>query len=452
MASGNNLKTPPAPKGHWLWGHSKNIIKDPLRYPVEAALNYKPICRLQLGIMTIYVTANVDCIKQVFLSHTENFVKGPGYKTLSFLGGNGLLSSEGDFWKKQRRLAQPAFHKDKLKGFLQTFIDCSNDIAIKWQQYDKGEVYPISQEMGELTLRITGKTLFGIDLYKEAASVPNDVKSTLLFLNKRIYGFPKYPIRWPLHSHTEFYRHKKRLDKVIYKIIDERIMGHTSGDDLLQTFLDTTDAETGEKMSREHLRDEVMTLFLAGYETSSVALAWVWYVLWKHEKVRTKFINELNSVIGDGAVKPEHIMQLAYTKSIVEETLRLYPPAYNLPRQLVKDMEMEGYRLKRGSIVLTSIFALHRNPDYWPNPETFDPDRFNNTNADKIVKASYMPFGLGQRICIGNNFALLEIVAVMAVLGRKFILTPQEGYEPHMIPSITTNIFKGMPMHIHCTM
>jgi len=384
----------------------------------------------------------------VFLTHTENFTKGPGYKTLSFLGGNGLLSSEGDFWKKQRRLAQPAFHKDKLKGFIKTFIDCSNDMAEKWKGYKENEAYKMSQEMGELTLRITGKTLFGIDLYEEASTVPPDVKGTLLFLNKRIYGFPKYPIRWPLPSHQQFYEHKKRLDKVIYKIIDERLSGQTSGDDLLQTFLETKDLDTGETMSREQLRDEVMTLFLAGFETSSVALSWTWYAISQNPSVKEKFLEELNRVIGGGEVKPEHIMQLSYTKSIVEETLRLYPPAYNLPRQLSKDMDMQGYKLKKGGIVVTSIYALHRNPDYWQNPEEFNPDRFHTHNADKLVKGAYIPFGLGQRICIGNGFAILEIVAALAVLGRHFNPKPVEGYKPEMIPSITTNISEGMPMHI----
>jgi len=442
------MKSPPSPPAHWLWGHTKMMFKDPMEFPVYTALHYKPVCQLNVAGMKMYITANIECVKQIFVNQTENFVKGPAFKTLSLLGGNGLLNSEGDFWKRQRRLAQPAFHKEKLKGFLHTFIECSKDFALKWKKYNEQDIYKISFEMGELTLKITGKTLFSIDLSKEATSIPPDVKESLLFLNKRIYSVPRYPIGWPLPSHKRFFQNKKRLDEVVYKIIDEHMKETIPAEDLLQTFLDATDLDTGEKMSREHLRDEVITLFLAGFETTSIGLTWVWYMLSQHDHVRKKFIEELDRIIGKSEVKPEHIMQLTYTRALVDETLRLYPPAYYVTRQLVKDTDMHGYHLKKGCIILTSILGLHKNPDYWQNPDQFDPERFTVKNQPNIIKGSYMPFGTGQRLCIGNQFALMEMVSVLAVLGRQFFLRPASGYIPQMIPSITTNISEGMPMHI----
>lgn len=440
-----NSASPPA---HWLWGHSKMIFNDPLQFTADSALKYKPLCRLRFGTKNIYVTASAESVQHVFLTHIDHFKKGPNYKRLSLLAGNGLIMSEGDFWKRQRRLAQPGFHREKIKGFLQTFIDCSYDMAGKWDSYREEDLHKISEEMSELTLKIIGKTLFGIDLYSESTSVPPDVKKVLLFLNKRNYAFPRFPLNWPLAAHKDYFQRKRRLDEVVFKIIDERVKGITQGDDILQMFLDSVDAETGEKMARDHIRDEIMTMFLAGFETSSVALTWVWYVLSQNDEVQKKFRDELRRVTGNDKVRPEHIMKLTYTMQLVEETLRLYPPVFTIPRQVAKDIRMHGHLLRKGSVLLTSIIALHRNPDYWENPEQFDPERFSPENREKIIKNAYIPFGTGQRICIGNQFALLEMVTALAVLGKRFFLIPKTSYVPKMIPAITTNVSEGMPMHI----
>lgn len=449
MASDSNqLPLPPAPPAHWLWGHAKMMFNNPLQFSADCASDYFPVCRLRFVYRSIFITADIDCARQIFLTETDNFWKGKNYQILSLIAGKGLITSEGDFWKRQRRLAQPGFHKEKLRGFVQTFIDSSYELAEKWEQYNPDECRSISAEMSELTLRIIGKTLFSQDLFDESSSVPPDVKQVLRFLNKRNYAFPRYPISWPLPSHKAYARQKKRLDDVVFKIIDERIQGITQGEDLLQLFLEATDAETGEKMNRVDIRDEIMTMFLAGFETSSVALTWTLYLISQHPEVREKFLKELQLITGEDKVRPEHIMQLTYTRQILEEAMRLFPPVFTIPRQLMHAMDMKGYRLPKGSLVLTSIYAIHRSPRYWQEPEKFDPDRFSPENADKIEKGAYMPFGLGQRMCIGNQFALLEMVSALAVLGRKYELFPKEGYVPEMIPAITTNVSEGMPMYI----
>jgi cytochrome P450 len=451
MASDAKLKTVVSPPGHWFWGHAKLIFNDPINYVKDVSIKYSPLCKIRVLNRPVYITADTDCARQIFLSGTNDFEKGQNYKRMSLVIGNGLIASEGEFWKRQRRLAQPGFHREKIRSFIQIFIDSANELSEKWSVYNSENIHRISSEMSELTLRIIGLTLFGIDLYKEASTVPPDVKELIRFLNKRNYAVPKYPMNWPLKAHKDFFERKERIDKVVFKIIEERIKGITKGDDLLQMFLDTTDLETGEKMSGEQIRDEVMTMFLAGYETSSVALTWVWYVLSQNENVHKKFTEELDHVIGDGEVCPDHIMKRTYTRQIIDETLRMYPPVFTIPRQVAKDTEMLGYRLKKGAVILTSIMGLHRNPAYWENPDTFVPERFAPENQDKIVKNAYIPFGTGQRICIGNQFAILEMVAVMAVMGRKFRLIPEKNYKPEMIAAITTNVSEGMPMHISKT-
>ncbi len=277
MESTENFIVPQGPKGHWLLGNMRQIQKDPIRFTAKAAWEHSPIAQIRLGNRKLYITADADCVREIFLASTENYCKGGHYGRLKLLGGNGLITSEGDFWKRQRRLAQPGFHKEKLYGFIQTFIDCAQDIYSRWEHMRPGEVIPLSGDMSEMTLRIVGKTLFSIELAKEAASVPPDVKKLLRFLNVRNFSYPRFPMRWPLPSHVDYKRRKKKVDEVVYSIIDQRREGKTQGDDLLNIFIDTTDVETGERMERDHIRDEILTLFLAGYETSSVALSWIWY-------------------------------------------------------------------------------------------------------------------------------------------------------------------------------
>lgn len=448
MTPEKQFKEIPSPPGHWFWGHAKQILKDPIGYVRMISLGYGSLARIRVLRRSLCITADVECARQIFLTGSEDFEKGRNYKNMSLLIGNGLIVSEGEFWKRQRRLAQPGFHKEKINSFLQIFIDSAKDLDKKWEGYRPDDVFQVSSEMSELTLRIIGLTLFGIDLFKHAATIPADVKELIRFLNLRNYAIPKFPMNWPIKAHKEFYERKERLDQLVYKIIEDRKMGKSQGDDILQMFLDAEDMETGENMSSEQIRDEVLTMFLAGYETSAVALTWIWYMLSQHDDIHQKFVEELDRVIGDGEVLSEHLMQLTYTRQIIEETMRLYPPVFSIPRQVAKDTVMQGYQLKKGTVVLTSILGMHTNPDYWGNPDQFDPERFAPHNQDKIVKNAYIPFGIGQRYCIGSQFAILEILAVLAVLGRKYKLKPKEGYIPEMIAAITTNVTEGMPMHI----
>jgi cytochrome P450 len=439
---------PKAPKGHWLTGNKKALQRDLIGFTAATAWEYGPVACINFVGRKLYITADADCVKEIFLTSTENYCKGRFNETIKLIAGNGLITSEGSFWKRQRRLAQPGFHREKMLGFMQTFIDCAYETSEQWETADSNKVVQLSSEMTGLTMRIVGKTLFSIDLAADAITVPPDVKALLRMLNLRNYSFPRLPFKWPVPSHIEFRKRKRSVDAVVYRIIDERIDGATNGNDILQLFLEARDEETGEGMLREEIHDEILTVFLAGYETSSVALCWIWYLLWQHPACHEKLRKEIGEVTGGGKVTPAHLMKLDYARQVVSEALRLYPPVFTIPRQVKTEHELKGYRLKKDHALLVSVYGLHRNPAYWEAPDEFRPERFAAENHERLVKNAYIPFGAGQRICIGQQFALLEMIAALAVLSAKFMPEPVKGYKPRMVPAITTNISEGMPVRI----
>lgn len=442
-------KTPVMPKGHWLFGNVPSIKADPIRYTAKMALQHEPLVMLRLMHKYLYVTADADIAMKMLVTEASKFSRGSNYKRLSILGGNGLITVEnGDFWKRQRRLAQPGFHKERLNSFFQCFIDFSYEMSERWKGFPNNEQVAISAEMSRFTLKAVGQTLFSLDLTENSGEFASNLKSLLQFVNRRHYKLPRLPMHWPLRKHKEFYAQKDILDKTVYRIIDERLASGEEKEDLLDMFLGSTDAETGEKMERTHIRDEIFTMLVAGFETSSVALTWVWYTLYKHPEIAEKVIAEVDKVIGNERLRPEHLMQLGYIHQVISETMRLYPPVFALPRDIATDMELGGYTLEKGRFFLLSIYGLHRNPKYWPDPDKFDPDRFSKENKEKQVKGSYIPFGNGQRVCIGSQFAMMEMTALIAVMIRDFAPVPIPGYEPEMIAAITTNVTQGMPMYI----
>ncbi|MDX5320025.1 MAG: cytochrome P450, partial [Bacteroidota bacterium] len=256
------------------------------------------------------------------------------------------------------------------------------------------------------------------------------------------------PLSWPLKSHKEFFRRKHNLDSIVYEIIDQRMNSTEGKEDLLDMFVNSTDIETGEKMNRTQIRDEIFTMLVAGFETSSVALTWVWYNMSLYPEVVVKIIEELDNVVGAGPLQPDHLMKLNYIQQVISETMRMYPPVFALPRDVGEDFELENFLLQKDTPFLISIYGLHHNPAYWPNPKKFDPERFSKVNKENQVKGSYMPFGLGQRICIGSQFAMMEMTALIAVMIKDFAPEPVPGYTPEMIAAITTNVTMGMPMFI----
>lgn len=439
---------PPGPKGHWLFGHTFSVLADPVLYTMQAGLDYPGVAHLRIMGNDAFIVSDPEYVRQIFLSDTASFCKGPYYGRLALIAGRGLITSEGSHWKRQRRLAQPGFHKERLRGFVQSFVDCTRDVMDRWEGYDPAKTWPISREMSTLTLNVVGETMFSLRMDRMPEDAPGAVKDILRFLNKRSYSLPRWPLHWPLPSHRLFFDRKREMDNLVYRIIDDRMSGKTGGEDLLDMFLSSLDEETGEKMSREDIRDEIMTVLMAGFETSSVALMWTWYLIGQHPEVEQKLHAEVDRVLGDRMPVAEDFVQLTYTRQILQESMRLYPPVFTIPRQAASDVKMGPFTLPKGSFVLTSITALHRSPAFWKDPEKFDPERFAPGREAEIEKLAYLPFGSGQRICLGNNFAMMEIVFAIAMIARRFKLRSPAGFVPRPLATITMSEVKGMPMYI----
>ncbi|TNE80470.1 MAG: cytochrome P450 [Bacteroidetes bacterium] len=426
-------------------GKTKDILADPILFSAKLALENLPLVSVKLPGRTLYVTADADIVAEILVKEADKFSRGANYKRLALVGGNGLITSEGEFWKRQRRLAQPGFHKERINGFLKTFIQLAEDMDARWDKM-KGQNIVMSDEMSRFTLKAVGITLFSNDIEAEHPDFPQYIRALLRFINLRHYQMIRFPIHWPTPSNKRFRKQLDYLNSIIYNQIDRRESSGKEYHDLLDMFLSQIDEETGEQMSREHIRNEFFTMVAAGYETSSVALTWTWYMLNQEPKYAAKVYEEMDRVIGSGPVLPEHLPQLVYTKMFVQETMRVYPPVFAIPRSIKDDMELGGFQLKGKQPILITLYGLNRNPAYWNNPEEFNPENFSEEAKQKRHKHAYLPFGSGQRMCIGSEFAMYEIMALLAVLARKYRPKPRPGYVPKMLASIATNVTEGMPM------
>lgn len=440
------MNHPPGPRGHFIFGCLKEIGKDPLAFTTDLAKEYPGIARFRFLNRNVYVISSPECVTEIIQSGKNKFVKSRHYKFLKLSIGTGLLTSEGEVWRKQRKLTQPAFHKSSISSFISTFIACSDEVAKEWEEVSKSpEAIDILPEMSALAFQIIGKTLLSVDMKEEATQFRTAIKYGLKFINKRQNSFFNFPIWFPTKSNRLFLKHRGYMDDIIYKIIEERLNSKSQKDDLLGMFISSIDENTGKGMTRVQLRDEMMTMILAGFETTTIALTWTWYLLHKNPAVADKLYESIKNV------KPE-IKSLEewyrpdYLSMVINESMRLYPPIYNLGRMNLAPAIIGGYSIKKGSVFLINSMALHRNVKNWENPDDFIPERFENEKD--FEKNAYIPFGSGQRKCIGNNFAMLEMKVIIHTLLQKYTLTLKENHPIELVPAITLNPKYGISMHI----
>jgi cytochrome P450 len=390
-----------------------------------------------------------DDIEYILRRNNTNYHKGIAHQRFKSLLGEGLLTSEGKFWLKQRRLAQPAFHRQRIAGFATTMTNAAASMLEHWQSYAaNGQAFDISAEMTRLTLQIVGQTLFRTDISGDEAKVVRDALYVALdYLSYRVAHFTLEPMEYiPTRRNRQYWRARRILDKVVYDIIAERRQSEEDTGDLLSMLLLARDEETGEGMSDKQLHDEVMTLVLAGHETTANTLTWTWYLLAQHADVERKLHDELASVLGGRVPVVEDLQRLPYTKMVIEESLRLYPPAWGMSRHAVADDEIRGYRVPAGSEVAVVQYVTHRHPEFWDNPEAFDPDRFTPERSAGRPNFAYFPFGGGPRLCIGNTFALMEAQLILAMIAQTYRLrlVPDQTIEPE--PIITLRPRRGISM------
>jgi cytochrome P450 len=386
-----------------------------------------------------YVTAfflyNPNDIEYVLSTNAKNFIKSMSLRSNFFhrLLGNGLLTSEGDFWRRQRRLAQPAFHRQRIGAYGDVMVEYTTRLMSSWRE---GEVRDIHREMMRLTLEIVVKTLFNAD-------VSGDADKVARVLEKIVQPFASQAtLKWildnrlPTPTHRRFNQAAREIDEIVYRIIGERRSSGSDEGDLLSMLLAAHD-EDGSQMTDRQLRDEVMTIFLAGHETTALTLSWVWYLLAKNPEVERKFHDELDAVLNGRLPTVTDLPLLKYTEMIAKESMRLYPPAYGLGRQPLEDCEIGGYMVPRRSQVFMFPWALHRDPRFFEEPQSFRPDRWTEEFTNSLPKYAYFPFGGGPRACIGNYFAMMEVVLLLATIGQRFRFSLEREEAVELLPAMS---------------
>jgi cytochrome P450 len=422
------------------------LRRDPIRFLTDLAEQYGDLAYFKLGPQPVFLINNPDYIRDVLVTHNKNFMKGEGLQRAKRLLGEGLLTSEGEFHLRQRRLAQPAFHRQRIAAYGTTMVEYAVRMCNEWQP---GETRDIAREMMRLTLAIAGKTLFDADVEGEADEIGKALTTTFEMFNRTMLPFAQLLDRLPLPATKRFLKARGRLDATIYRIINERRASGRDHGDLLSMLIAARDEEgDGTGMTDEQLRDEAMTIFLAGHETTANALTWTWYLLSQHPEVEAKFHAEVDQILSGRSPSAEDFPRLSYTEMIFAESMRMYPPAWTIGRRALIDYSINGYTIPARSILLMSQYVMHHNPKYFPDPFRFDPERWTPEAREARPKFSYFPFGGGPRVCIGEHFAWMEGVLVMAAIAQRFRLRLADGHPVEMQPLVTLRPKCGMKMVI----
>ena len=411
---------------------------------MESARLYGDLPYFRLGPYHAYLVNHPDLVREVLVTNQGNFTKSRALQRGKVLLGEGLLTSEGQFHLRQRRLVQPAFHRERLQGYAAVMSDYAVRLRDRWQA---GTTLDISDEMMRLTLSIVGKTLFSADVEAEAPEIGEALTTVLKMFRMLMMPFSEYIEKLPLPSIRRFEKARARLDQTIYKLIhDRRESGRDAGDLLSMLLLAQDEEDGGGSMTDTQVRDEALTLFLAGHETTANALTWTWYLLSQNPDCEARLHQELDSVLQGRAAEMPDLPQLRYTEMVFAEAMRLYPPAWAIGRMSKASFELGGIPIAAKSICIVSPYVTQRDPRWFPDPERFDPERWTQEARDARPKFSYFPFGGGARLCIGERFAWMEGAIVLATLAQrwKLKLDPSQRVKP--LPLITLRSKYGMRM------
>lgn len=431
---------PLAKKTHWLFGNMMDLKRDSIGSLTRWQRELGPFFGFYAMNSPQLANTNPEYTKHILQDNNKNYIKGKAFDLLRVLLGNGILTSEGDFWRKQRRMAQPAFHKARLAGMTQSMLEVIEDFLKEWEQkYKPGDRINISEEFNHLTLKIVAKALFQSEVSDDIYKVGGYLFDGMERLMARLRN-PLIPPRWvPTPGNIKERKTLQVLFDVVEKIIIDRQNDPREYNDLLAMLMTTQDEDTGEVMSRQQLLDEVMTIFMAGHETTAVALGYIFWKLSQFPEIDKKVDEEIEQAFSNNqALTFESLRALPYTRQVVNEVLRLYPPAWTVGRRAINDDEIGGYHIPAGIGIMLPIFVVQRDPQWWHQPDEFLPDRWADTEKiKKMPRFTYFPFGGGPRLCIGDQFAQLEIFAVLSMLKRRFKFEYQDKHEIELLPLVT---------------
>ena len=445
MATTTTTLVPPGPKGEPFIGNARAFVLEPLEYLKRCAQDYGDIMQIRLGTTAIYMLSSPEYIERVLVTQNSKYQKSRFTQRRKSLFGNGLIFSEGDFWLRQRRLMQPAFHQKRVASYGQAMIQLSQKMAEGWQD---SETLNIHESMMQLSLEIVLKTLFDT----ESAGDAEKIGQVLDILIDQVSAAAVRPIQFPdwlpTPGNQRYNAALSQLDAIIQQIISDHRRRETDNGDLLSTLLHVQD-EDGSRMTDKQLRDEVVNLYIAGHETVALTLAYTWRLLAENPAVEAKLHDELERVLAGRTPTMEDLANLPYTEQIITESMRLYPPVWGVFRDCKVADEIGGYPIAPGTVVLLSPWVVHHDAQYYTEPETFQPERWDKTSKQPIPRYAYFPFGGGQRLCVGNIFAMVEARLVFATLAQRWSFSLPAGSSLELIPSITIRPKNGITLIAH---
>lgn len=437
----------PSPPKDILLGHLRQLKKDPARFMIKAA-EFGDVSKISVLGKNVILLNHPDFIKQILQAEHQKFIKSPGYKPLRYLGGMGIFTSDGEQWLKQRKMYQPSLNYDSINKYVQNVEIATDQLIEEWTGLLKKSDTSIAvkQSISNLTLSILSKSLFSQEIKSDKLTYEAITKA-MEWIGNRVLSQPfNVPYSWPFPSNIAFRKAVKTLDDLIFGIINERKKSQNHEDDLLSNFMKYSDSANS--FSAKELRDEIMTIFIAGHESSANVLNWAIYELGKNPKIQAKVREEAKSILHE-SMSLTSVYELKYTKQVIDETMRLYPPIWHIGRQNIEIVKIGQYTFNPGTHFRVSPFVLQRDVRFWEAANVFDPNRFSAERKEYITAFSYFPFGAGPRLCAGKNFAMMEMMVIIAKLVTRFEWTCVNN-NVEILPVMTLRPKQEIELKLNC--
>jgi cytochrome P450 len=446
MKASTRSKLPPGPKTKLPLGHLFSFRRDSLGFLRKIADEYGDIVHFKIGPLRIVLLNHPDFIKEVLSTQHRNFVKGRPLEMAKEVLGEGLLTSEGEFHKRQSQIIQPAFHRRMIESYAVVMTEYTKRLMHDWED---GMTVDIMEEMVKLSTAIAGKTMFNVDIEREGPEINQALKTVMSLFGRITLPFSEWLLKLPIPATNRFYKAKSRLDGIIFRIIDERRHNKIENEDLLSLLLGSQDVKNGGGMSDQQVLDEALTLFLTALDTTSLALNWTWYLLSQNPEAEAKLYEEVDRVLQGRIPTVEDIPHLKYTRMVLGESMRIYPPIYIISRQALEDFLIDKYIVPARTIILMSPYLIHHDPRFHAGAEKFNPLAWDEHSNGPTFKYEYFPFSRGPRSCIGESYAWMEGILVLATIAQSWRIKLVPDHRVELLPLLNLRPRYGMVMTLH---